>query len=575
MKEKIKIRYKLFLLFGFSFIGMLILSERSFKLSQENIQNVTTIYKNSHSTQNIQENYIEPINTLREMVLSLVMSPKGNYRKNIEISMTYKIKELDKNFQKLDKKTYQIWKQYLTVMYKTKNYLKNGFEEGAYVNVTTSGRKEYYILLKQLKKLQYQAVKQAEKKFSDIKSGAQALKYELIVIVFFLSALVFISGTLLANHIVSSILKLQEGLKDFFNYLETKVIEPKPIKLSSKDELEDMANLLNDNIAKASANIKQDIIFVEDAINVVNDLQKGKLSSRLHESAQAHKLQLLKDVINTMIDNLESKINEEIFKRTEQEKLLIQQSKLASMGEMIGNIAHQWRQPLNAIVLVIQSFQMKSMVGKLDDTFIDSQVEEGIKLATSMSKTIDDFRNFFKPNKIEENFQVKKAIQESIELVEHYYEKLDIVMNLVCKDEFEVRGYPNEFSQVMMNLFSNAKDILKEKEKQTKFIEIIVKIDEQKPELGNIFVIDNGGGISQEVQDRMFEPYFTTKHKSSGTGIGLYMSKEIIEKQMHGSISAQNCSHKFSKDEKIYDKCACILISMPIKKESQDGFKLS
>jgi signal transduction histidine kinase len=266
--------------------------------------------------------------------------------------------------------------------------------------------------------------------------------------------------------------------------------------------------------------------------------------------------------------DLQNRIKEEVQKSRQKDQIMFRQSRLAAMGEMIGNIAHQWRQPLNAIVLVIQSFQMKSMVGKLDDTFIDSQVEEGIKLATSMSKTIDDFRNFFKPNKIEENFQVKKVIQESIELVEHYYEKLDITMNLVCRDEFEVRGYPNEFSQVMMNLFSNAKDVLKEKEEQTKFIDIIVKVDEKDSDIGHIFVIDNGGGISQEVQDRMFEPYFTTKHQSSGTGIGLYMSKEIIEKQMHGSISAQNCSHKFSKDEKIYDKCACILISMPIKKES-------
>ena len=211
---------------------------------------------------------------------------------------------------------------------------------------------------------------------------------------------------------------------------------------------------------------------------------------------------------------------------------------------------------------------MKKLVGKLDDEFIDKQVDEGIKLATSMSKTIDDFRNFFKPNKVEENFSILKVIKEAMDLVEHYYERIGIKITLKCEQEFEVRGYPNEFSQVLMNLFSNAKDILKEKKDQIKLIEIVVKIDEEDKDIGMIGVVDNGGGISQEVLDRMFDPYFTTKHQSSGTGIGLYMSKEIIEKQMHGSIIAQNCSHTFAQNEKKYDKCACLIIKMPIKKES-------
>lgn len=264
--------------------------------------------------------------------------------------------------------------------------------------------------------------------------------------------------------------------------------------------------------------------------------------------------------------NLEKKIVYEVEQSRQKDEIMFRQSRLAAMGEMVGNIAHQWRQPLNAIVLVIQSFQMKKMLGKLDDAFIDSQVDEGIKLATAMSNTIDDFRNFFKPNKIEEHFSVKNTVEESMGLLMHYYEKLDIHLELVCQNDFETLGYPNEFSQVMMNLFSNSKDALKENDKDNKYIEIIVKINKEKKE-GVISVIDNGGGISQEVQDRMFEPYFTTKHQSSGTGIGLFMSKEIIEKQMNGSIWAQNVFHKFEGDDKVYDKCACINIVMPINEK--------
>jgi signal transduction histidine kinase len=265
---------------------------------------------------------------------------------------------------------------------------------------------------------------------------------------------------------------------------------------------------------------------------------------------------------------LEDKIALEVEQSRQKDQIMFRQSRLAAMGEMVGNIAHQWRQPLNAIVLIIQSFQMKQMLGKLDDKFIDSQVDEGIKLATSMSRTIDDFRNFFKPNKIEENFSAKRTIKESIDLVQHYYEKQDIKMNLICEEDFETLGYPNEFSQVMMNLFSNSKDVLTDKDNQAKYIEIVVKIDNESKN-GKILVIDNGGGVPVEVIDRMFDPYFTTKHQSSGTGIGLYMSKEIIEKQMHGSIEVENISHRFLEDEEVYEKCACIKILMPINEKEK------
>ena len=265
---------------------------------------------------------------------------------------------------------------------------------------------------------------------------------------------------------------------------------------------------------------------------------------------------------------LEDKIALEVEQSRQKDQIMFRQSRLAAMGEMVGNIAHQWRQPLNAMVLIIQSFQMKQMLGKLDDKFIDSQVDEGIKLATSMSRTIDDFRNFFKPNKIEENFSAKRTIQESIDLVQHYYEKLDIKMNLICEEDFETLGYPNEFSQVMMNLFSNSKDVLQDRANQEKHIEIVVKID-NKSKKGKILVIDNGGGVPVEVIDRMFDPYFTTKHQSNGTGIGLYMSKEIIEKQMHGSIEVENISYRFFEDEEVYEKCACIKILMPINEKEK------
>lgn len=269
--------------------------------------------------------------------------------------------------------------------------------------------------------------------------------------------------------------------------------------------------------------------------------------------------------------NLELKVQHEVEQSRQKDQIMFRQSRLASMGEMIGNIAHQWRQPLNAIVLIIQSFQMKRIAGlELSDAFIDKQVNEGIELASLMSNTIDDFRNFFKPNHREELFSVKETVLYSHKLVQEYYAKSGIEIFLNCTNDVQISGYPNEFSQVIMNLFSNAKDALEESSVEEKFIEVVITKEANN---AVISVIDNGGGISDEVQDRMFEPYFTTKHKASGTGIGLYMSKQIIEKQMRGTISGTNLTYTFQNGKR-YEQCAIITILVPLEKkeEKQHGF---
>ncbi|MBE0491559.1 MAG: MCP four helix bundle domain-containing protein [Sulfurospirillum sp.] len=263
---------------------------------------------------------------------------------------------------------------------------------------------------------------------------------------------------------------------------------------------------------------------------------------------------------------LEEKITQEVAKSRQKDEIMFRQSRLAAMGEMMGNIAHQWRQPLNAIVLIIQSFQMKKMLGKLDDDFIDAQVNEGLLLAASMSKTIDDFRNFFKPNKKQEYFSALHVTKQTIDIVAQYYEKLGIKIMLTCKEDFSILGFENEFSQVLMNLFSNAKDALSQNDNPEKLIEVTLTKDVN---FGIITVVDNAGGISEEIMDRIFEPYFSTKHKSIGTGIGLHMSKEIIEKQMDGQIEAKNCTHRF-RDSGIDYISACMQIKMPTMNKKEE-----
>ena len=264
--------------------------------------------------------------------------------------------------------------------------------------------------------------------------------------------------------------------------------------------------------------------------------------------------------------DLELRVLHEVEQSRQKDQIMFRQSRLASMGEMIGNIAHQWRQPLNALVLIIQSFQMKRMAGmELSDEFIDKQVNEGMELASMMSHTIDDFRHFFKPNRTEELFSAKEAVLYSVKLIRDYYEKAGISIGLNLSEDVQVYGYPNEFSHVIMNLLSNAKDALMERGVAEKNIEITMTHQEDHV---IISVIDNGGGLGDEVMDRMFEPYFTTKHKSAGTGIGLYMSQQIIEKQMKGSISGTNTAHRF-QNGKHYDACAVFTLVIPLQKKEE------
>ncbi|NLU34810.1 MAG: HAMP domain-containing histidine kinase [Wolinella succinogenes] len=535
--KKIKIEYKLFLLFGVAFIGMIFLAHKALSVSEENITSTRTLFENSTTIQSLQEHYIEPLNLLREMSLSLVMSPNESFRRSIEQELISSIAKLDERFLSLDPESQTAWQEYLRLLNQTRLYVSQGFEEGAFVNANTTERTRYYELLERLKALQSKEITQAKGNFAHIQERAKILKYEVILAVVILSILVFLLGYFLSRHIVSSILTLQEGLQDFFDYLERKIPRPKPISLQSRDELEEMSKLLNHNILKAARDIGQDILFVENAISVVTQLKSGHLSSRLETMAQAHELKLLKNVINDMIDNLESKIKEEIEKRSEQEKLLIQQSKLASMGEMIGNIAHQWRQPLSELGAILMNLQVKHHFKDLTEETFKAQVERTNEITAFMSHTISDFQNFFTPSKIKEPFSVRLACEKAIAIIEASLRYHNIILEFRERGDRIAYGYPNEYSQVVLNILSNAKDALISREISHPRIHIelingknysVVKIE------------DNAGGIRAHPMEKIFEPYFTTKHSRQGTGIGLYMSKMIIEKNMDGIITVEN-----------------------------------
>jgi polar amino acid transport system substrate-binding protein len=223
----------------------------------------------------------------------------------------------------------------------------------------------------------------------------------------------------------------------------------------------------------------------------------------------------------------------------EKEGLLFQQSKLALMGEMMSAIAHQWRQPLNAIAA--QNIKAE-MILELNDKITTQQyipISTGIENQLNyMSKTIDDFRDFFIPNKKKIDFSVTESIQNVYDLLIPQFKSNNIKVTLDCEDVM-VSGFQNEFIQVIINIMNNAKDALVSKNNDADK-NIIITVSALKEKKIQITISDNGGGIKEDIIEKIFDPYFTTKFKSQGTGIGLYMSKMIIEKSMGGKLSVQN-----------------------------------
>ncbi len=242
-------------------------------------------------------------------------------------------------------------------------------------------------------------------------------------------------------------------------------------------------------------------------------------------------------IIRDITEDLKAK--KELEKK---QKLFYQQAKMASMGEMLENIAHQWRQPLSTITTAASGAKIKKEFGELDDEFFYDSIDIIIRAANYLSHTIDDFRDFFKQSKKKEEFDLSNVLNNSIKLA--HLKKTNIELIITCP-HIKITGFKNELIQVLLNIFNNSKDALNNIKNAQKLIKIDIK------EIDGFIIIsilDNGGGIAEDKIDKIFEPYFTTKHKSQGTGIGLYMSEQIITKHFQGEINVQN--ENFSHNEK-------------------------
>jgi len=255
-----------------------------------------------------------------------------------------------------------------------------------------------------------------------------------------------------------------------------------------------------------------------------------------------------------ILERLVEKKSKEVI---EKQKIIAQQTKMIAMAEILENIAHQWRQPLSVITTASSGVKLNSELGLLREDELLKTMDIITNSAVYLSNTINDFRNFQNKNKKTVALCLSKTIEKALSLLDSklHDENIKVTQNI---QGIKILGIENELIQVFLNVFNNSIDAFVEKKIDDKLI--IIDMSKQNRDIA-ICIKDNAGGIHEDIVERIFEPYFTTKHKSQGTGIGLYMSFEIITKHMKGKLLAQNCS--FTVDSKKYEG-AKMTIKLPM-----------
>ena len=339
---------------------------------------------------------------------------------------------------------------------------------------------------------------------------------ESLIIVFIIILFIVIPFTvILIRTITNPIINLQRGIKEVSSGNLGKQLD-----IYSKDEIGQLTMSFND-MSKELAKT--------DKIKMLN--------TKLQKTSQ--ELIVAKEELEELNNSLELRIESEIDKNMKQQVIIMHQSKLVQMGEMLENIAHQWRQPLaqiNSSVLLVDAALVKN---NIENSMIDEKLLEIESITAYMSKTIDDFRNFFNPDKQKTTFTIEDGVLKSYDIVKGVIGKHQIIVDINIDAKLKCHGYLNELQQVLLTLLNNAIDALSFKNIASP--KIYIRAYEKDANI-MIEVQDNALGINDAIIDKIFEPYFTTKHKTQGTGLGLYMAKMIIESGLEGTLHVENKS---------------------------------
>jgi len=323
-----------------------------------------------------------------------------------------------------------------------------------------------------------------------------------VILVYFISIviiilIIFVISLKIIHDITLSSNELKKGLSSFFNYLTTETTSIDYIPIKNNDEFSQMGKMINENIKRSKV-------------------------------------------------YLDEKVKFQIEQNQKKDTLIIEKSKMASMGEMIGNIAHQWRQPLSVISTGVTGMQMQKEYGLLEDKDFYHTCEIINENAQYLSRTIEDFRNFITGDRTKKVFSLKDNITSFLHLVDGRFKSNHIKIILDLDDDIQIDGYENELIQCLMSIVNNSRDALLENNIKEKFIFLTTFIRENN---AIIIVKDNAGGIPIDVLPKIFEPYFTTKHQSQGTGLGLHLTYDFIVNGMEGMIEAQNTKYEYDSNK--------------------------
>ena len=291
-------------------------------------------------------------------------------------------------------------------------------------------------------------------------------------------------------------------------------------------------------------------IHTNDEIEILgecfNDMNKNLQNSLLKVREKEKDLKSLNLKLSQLVLEQEEKINKQILEIMEKDKLVLEKTKMASLGEMLKNIAHQWRQPLSVISASVSGLQVIKSYGPLDEEELDKTLDGILKNTIYLSETINYFRNFVKNDDSAILFCPDENLYKNLSILENSFKlsKINVILNLNA--DFNIKNYANDLTQVFMNIVNNSKDALELNKIKDKYIFISTEIKDGEL---IIKIKDNAEGIPPNILEKIFEPYFTTKHESQGTGLGLYMSYKIVTERMKGEIFAQNVTFNYGKKE--------------------------
>ncbi|NQY24727.1 MAG: cache domain-containing protein [Campylobacteraceae bacterium] len=305
------------------------------------------------------------------------------------------------------------------------------------------------------------------------------------------------------------------------------------------DDIQESILINKNKLEKRIKKYIQYVVIVSLLITFMIALLSVLMSRKIAQTFQDYQknVQRKEEKLKMLNANLHRKVKIGIKEAQEKDRAMLHQSRLARLGTMISMIAHQWRQPLSEVSAILMEIETATKFKKLDEKLVLEGIKESDQLINYMSNTIDDFKNFFKPSKEKEDFLLDKACSNALSIVQASLNDYGIAIDISFDKKIIVNGYAREFSQVILNLLLNSRDVFEDKKVNDPRISLSTK---QTDDYVYITVEDNAGGITEENINIIFEPYFTTKSSSKGTGLGLYMSKMIIEKNMNGQLSARN-----------------------------------